>query len=339
MAIDTDVTLMSDSPPGTPVRVLLVCREPKRRRALLTAMHGAADVVDVIDSLDAPFETSGYGAIVIDEDSSMRQPPASLLAVTRLPPVVVLVTAMRDVELLPWFEGVEAVHVLQSENLQRFNDLHVTLRKLTSGDIFGIEKYFAWSAREQMFVVQSSDEKPCIVEAVSAFSEQIGVQGRMRTLAATVVDEFLTNALYNAPVDQLGVHRFKGRSRAEPVYLGAGEAIVVKFCGDGRRLGISVTDPFGSLAPENVRSTLVRGLSRGAQVWDRSDCGGAGLGFYCAFSSLSHLVVNIEPGRRTEIIGILALRDSYRDFLISGKSFDVFESSRPMPISDSEVSS
>ncbi len=322
----------------TPVRVLLVCRDPRRQRTLLTAMHGAADIVDTVDDLDSAFEPNDYRVIIIDEDASTRRPPASLLAVKKLPPVVVLVTTMRDVELLPWFEGVEAVHVLQSDNLQRFNDLHVTLRKITSGDIFGIEKYFAWGSRESMYVVRCSDEKPRLIEAVSAFSEQLGVQSRLRTLAATVVDEFLTNAFYNAPVDKDGTYRFRDRNRVDAVTLDDDEAVVVRFCGDGRRLGISVTDPFGSLAPTSVRSTLVRGLSRGAQVWDRPG-GGAGLGFYCAFASLSHLVVNIEPGRRTEIIGILALRDSYKDFLVSGKSFDVFESSRPAPISETEVSS
>lgn len=301
-------------------------------------MHGVADIVDEVDELGVSFELTEYRVIIIDEDATERRPPTSLLAYKTLPPVVVLVTTMHAVELLPWFVGFETVHVLQSDSLQRFNDLHVTLRKIISGDIFGIEKYFAWGARERLYVLRRSDEKPRIVDAVRTFSEQLGVRNRMRTLAATVVDEFLTNAFYNAPVDKDGAYRYRDRDRAESVALNDDEAIVVRFCGDGRRLGISVADPFGSLAPTNVRLTLVRGMSRDVRVWDRPG-GGAGLGFYCAFAALSHLVVNIEPKRRTEIIGILALRDSYRDFLVSGKSFDVFESSHPAPLLDSEVSS
>lgn len=314
--------------PSAPARcrVLLACSDPRRRRTLVTALHGAVDEVDVVDTVGDGLEPAGYEAIVIDDAVATLQPPAALVRAhaARPLPVVVLIDSTKRAHLLPWIEGLAAVHVLQYDGLQRYNDLHVTLRKLASGDIFGIEKYFAWDARGYALRLSSSEEKGRVVEAAEDFSRQLCVAPRMQALVATVLDEFVSNALYNAPVDEGGAFRFRDYRRTRPVRLGDGEAIDVRFCADGRRLGVSVSDPFGSLEPENVRSAIARGLRRTAPSWDRDE-GGAGLGFYCAFESVSHLVVNIDARRRTELIGILSLRDTYRDFLDSGKSFNVFE--------------
>jgi len=97
-------------------------------------------------------------AIVIDDDVSPQRPPTSLLRAhpDRRPPVVVLINTLRDAELLPWFEKLEAVHVLQYESVQRFNDLHVTLRKRTlsahampapAGMVATLQVYDRWHYR------------------------------------------------------------------------------------------------------------------------------------------------------------------------------------------------
>lgn len=294
----------------------------------MTATRGAADVVDAVDDLDGPLPPSSYHAIVIDDEASSDH-PASLVRAwpDPRPPVVVLLHTPHNSHLLPWIEDVEVVHVIQYETVRRFNDLHVTLRKITSGDIFGIGKYFGWGARERTHRLRSTDELEALFESLTEFTGHLRLHGRIQALATVALDEFVSNAFYNAPVDADGVARYRAMNRKIPVSLPDDEAIVVSFCADGRRLGLSVVDPFGSLRPESLRMTLVRGLQRGVHVWDSSQ-GGAGLGFYCAFESLSHLIVNVEPGRRTELIGIFSLRDTYREFLSSGRSFNMFEVSR-----------
>ncbi len=322
----------------TPTRVLLACGTPQRLRALTAAVRSAIeepDAIDTVDDLSPTFDVSPYSAIVIDDDVASRNPPASLpwTRSTARPPVVVLLQSTSRAELLPWFEQTVTAHVLHHDNAQQYNDLHVTLRKLVSNDIFGIEKYFAWGARERSFTLQHSSEKERLVSEAEAFAEMLCVPSRMRALVVTAFDEFLSNAFYNAPVDESGRHRFRDRDRTDPVVLGPEEAITVRLCADGRRIGVSVCDPFGSLDPRIIQSTILRGLRRDARTWSHSH-GGAGLGFYCAFESLSHLVINIDARKRTEIIGILAMRDSYRDFLGSGKSFNVFARRGPLQRSD-----
>src|SRR5436309_2467655 len=79
-----------------------------------------------------------------------------------------------------------------------------------------------------------------------------GVHPRLANLFCTVADEFVTNSVYNAPRDREGKSRFAHLSRTQEVVLAPGEEALVKLCCDGRRLGISVTDSFGSLTREKT---------------------------------------------------------------------------------------
>lgn len=114
-----------------------------------------------------------------------------------------------------------------------------------------------------------------------------------------------------------------------PVNLEPHERIEVRFCCDGRRFGLSTTDPFGSLVPDMLQEYLARAMRKGEDQVSESP-GGAGLGFYQILGSLSHFVVNIDRGRRTEAIGLIDVSGSYRTFATGGKSFNIFVTERPL---------
>ena len=64
-------------------------------------------------------------------------------------------------------------------------------------------------------------------------------------------------------------------------------------------------------------------LHRGGDQIDQKD-GGAGLGLYYIFESLNHLIVNVAPNRRTEMIGLMDISGTFRDFAERPKSLNVF---------------
>ena len=49
------------------------------------------------------------------------------------------------------------------------------------------------------------------------------------------------------------------------------------------------------------------------------------IGLYVCFESLSHFVINLSAGKRTEVIGLIDVRGTYLDYVSEGKSFNVFE--------------
>lgn len=204
-------------------------------------------------------------------------------------------------------------------------ELLVTVRKILRSDIFGIEKYFPWGVEPLTFQIRSSRAKAEVLRVSEEYAQKLGVHSRISAHLCTVMDELVTNAVYNAPVDAEGKHRFAHLSRTTHVELEPHEEIVVKLCSDGRQLGVSVSDPFGSLSEQRVLDYLAKCFRRDDDQVDRK-AGGAGLGLFYIFDALSHFIVNIAATRQTEMIGLFKLTSSYRDFVAQSKSFNIFVS-------------
>jgi hypothetical protein len=261
-----------------------------------------------------------YDGLSMSERTLLVETYADYKYETRL----ILLSAGSVREDLPMLFGA---HVLT--NLIARNDsggaqeLFVTLQKLIRNDVFGIEKYFPWGTASMTRRVQSSDDRDAILDETTAFAEARGIQPRFSELLLTVVDEMLTNALYNAPVDEYGRFRYASTDRNVPIYLAPHEAAQFKIACDGVRLGVSIADPFGSLSEPLLLEYLAKCFRRDTDQVDQKQ-GGAGLGLYYMLQSMSQLVVNISPRQCTEVIGVLDIRHGMREFAAGGKSFNVF---------------
>jgi hypothetical protein len=204
-------------------------------------------------------------------------------------------------------------------------ELTATVRKILSGDVFGLDKYMAPGARTLRFEVLSSRQKVEVILAAEAFAVEAGCHRQVAEGFATAIDEALTNALYNAPVNGDGRPLYAHHPRTVPVDLGPSLVVRIELASDGRRLGMASIDPFGSLSPAVVLDYLSRCFAQRAYApLDAS--GGAGLGLYQLFHLVQHFVINVAPGRRTEVIGLLEIGPSFKRFAMKPKSFNLFVS-------------
>lgn len=309
-------------------RILVVDRggskQLKRVTRALRAVVGAA--IDSTTELQDHVDPS-YGLLLADYDTLssvererlMRLFPGSSTQ-TRL--LMVSECAARES-----FADLFASRILT--NLVARNDdvdvweLIVTVQKLLRRDIFGIEKYFSWGVEPTRLEVSASSDKGRVLGAAEGYASSIGVDPRLTSLFCNVADEFFTNAIYNAPVDAQGKSRFAHLDREAEVQLHPSESVVVTLACDGMRLGISVIDPFGSLTQEHLQFYLSKCFRRGDDQVDTKQ-GGAGLGLYYVFECLSQFVVNIHPGKCTEMIGLIDVRGTFKDFASRNKSFNIF---------------
>jgi len=191
-----------------------------------------------------------------------------------------------------------------------------TVRKLLSGDIFGLDRYMAPGARTLRFEVLSSRQRADVIAAAEAFAVKAGCHQQVAEGFATAIDEALTNALYNAPVDGEGRPLYAHYPRTVPVDLGPGLVVEIALASDGRRLGMASVDPFGSLSPAVVLDYLSRCFAQRAYAPIEAS-GGAGLGLYQLFHLVQHFVINVAPGRRTEVIGLLEVGPSFKRFAMN----------------------
>jgi hypothetical protein len=201
--------------------------------------------------------------------------------------------------------------------------LTVTVAKILTRDIFGSARYLAASASEWTARVRSSVERNAVGEAAWAFATQSQCHPEIVRAFTTAVGELVNNALYNAPTDHAGKPRFSHLSRTTPVTLDEPEEMFLRLSCDGRRLCVSASDPFGSLRSAQVMDCLSRCFAKGGDQVSMEE-GGASIGLYIIFNFVHHLIINIEPQRRTEVIGIIDVTRSYREYTRRSRSFNLF---------------
>jgi CheY-like chemotaxis protein len=323
-------------------RILFHDPDPKVLRVAERALVATGALVDLVDSdgkLAERLAGGGHDLVMLNFDPPMRADPdfcerLDALAGQATRPKIVLHTTAQSEDYLPLMAERRYVRNLIAKNDQALaaDELITTASKLLRGDLFGLDKYLAWGIEPFRMEIRDSREKLEAVAKVAEQAERLGVGPRTVSLVETIVDELVTNAIYNAPRDAEGRARYAEMSRREPVELPREEAAVLDFACDGSYIGISLLDPFGSLTQE----TIVRYLNRclverapragaTAETWGRPGAsGGAGLGLYRVFQSLSKFIVNVEPGRRTEVITLIDLGMTMKKFRQAGKSFHVF---------------
>jgi hypothetical protein len=227
---------------------------------------------------------------------------------------------LRDALARPYVTGVMPRTCPDSRD-----ELRAVLRRFADPGraIFGLDDFLLDAAELHTIRVGKSTDRDTVVDRLDAFLGTQGVHRRIATAAQMVADEFVMNAVYNAPVDKDGTHLHRHTSRRELVTLPEDRAVEFQFACDGRRLGLAVRDAYGSLAADTVRSYLLRTLAGGdAQIEQKE--GGAGMGMFFILESVTKLAITVEAGRATEFVAILGLGGGYRQFVSRPKSLHLF---------------
>lgn len=308
-------------------RVLLIEQDAKQARQLGKTLRALVGTVDVRTELSPLPNDTDYDMLIVDYDTLDGEERQALLSRfgakrsrTRL---LLLSGGLHRADLIALFGAHSLTNLIAKKESVDPTELIVTIRKILSGDILGIEKYFIWGVRPVVMSVRGSKDKAALIERAERFASNIGINPRFTSQLCSVADELVTNAVYNAPVDGEGRHRFADWSRRREIQLDPHEEVVVKYCCDGHRLAISITDPFGSLTMDRVLDYLAKCLRKEDDQVDEKE-GGAGLGLYYIFDALSHFIVNLKPGSVTEMVGIMEIKGTYKDFSARPKSFNLF---------------
>lgn len=205
------------------------------------------------------------------------------------------------------------------------HELRATLQKLLTRDIFGIEKYLAPTSQLVELEVKRSDDREYLNNQVMRYADQKGLSQHIGKLAFGITEELLMNAIYDAPVHG-GKHRYGHLPRTVPVNLEPNEYAKLSFGCDDIVFAIAVQDPFGSLSRDTVFSYLRKVLRRNdsATLIDEKK-GGAGLGLFKILYSCHSMVCNVTPGKTTEVLALIDIRQQLRDFSKMARSIHFFQ--------------
>jgi CheY-like chemotaxis protein len=314
-------------------RILFYDPDPRARRVAERALAATgSEVVSAHDSEDlmAKVEDNGWDLMMIKYDSPLRDDARwadRFSSIEHRWPRTKLVLHSTDPteDYLPLMASHRFLRNVIAKNDEPLepDELIITAEKLLRGDLFGLQKYILWGVEPYCVSIRDSRLKQDYINEVATYAQALGCNERVVELIETIVDELVTNAIYNAPRTASGEPKYKQLSRREPVTLEAHEAGELQFACDGDYIAIAQIDPFGALTQETVVSYLNRCLVKGPnQISDNS--GGAGIGLYRVFQSLSKFVINVDPGKKTEVITLIDLRLSMKRFRQATKSFHIF---------------
>jgi len=191
---------------------------------------------------------------------------------------------------------------------------------MVTGERPSLASLLHWGYTGFKETVRTPRDRDLCVEGVVRFCERLNTPGRAREMLGELAHELLMNAMYDAPVDKAGQPKYAHDRKAQ-IELADDEAAVIRCASDGMRILISVVDRFGRLPREKVFSGMLRGLDGGAM--DKS-YGGAGLGMVYIYKASAVSIFDVDPGKRTEVIGIYELDLNQRAFRTLPRSVHVF---------------
>jgi len=284
-------------------RAICVSRDRNLRGAVEPALASAGVAVEHCD--DVPGDTRDVVLVVIDR--ATRQAAGDGLGAIAAP-VVIVGDDLDDDGVIAAMLDAPVSHLVADPSDR---DLGITSAKLASGDLFGLEKYLAAGAAVAERTVGSDADKRAAIGAVCAWGEAIGARRPLVHRLASVVDELVMNALYDTPAS--------GAPRA-----------VLRWGADDRAIAISVGDAFGALRQRDVIDHVRRARrERGRPRSETSAGQGAGIGLYLVLGNVASLVVNVEAGKRTEVVCLFDRTTPGRPAAACARSLHVFQCARP----------
>ena len=287
--------------------ILIVHPDRKTQRIVHRILGVTGYGVEIADGLMQATELLGRTAprLVVTDAEIARDPGAPAffqLARARGAEACMTLLGSSSFDQVPQILGLGAVTNLLVHPLPVLaEELTLTAHKLIRGDLFGADKYLLWGTELHATTLVRASQRAAVVAELAGALVARGQNARVAAMVRLVADELISNAVHNAPVDAAGVHYRRHVPRGDELELDERHQVRVRWGCDARYVAVEVGDAFGSLD----RDTVLRSLAKPEM---RDSGAGAGLGVALAYRSCDHLVFNLAPGRRTEVIALVDVR-------------------------------
>jgi CRP-like cAMP-binding protein len=219
-------------------------------------------------------------------------------------PLVLLQSLNFNFDLLQKIEFVQNVISRDPEDRAgTVKSLLTSLTKILHNDFFGLEKYLAWGTEVKSQAITKSADRQPTNDQMQEYFKTMGIRGTVIDRLQVAAEEMMMNAVYDAPQDATGKPKYNHLPRSMPVDLHEREFPTFKFGSDGNMLAISVTDPFGGI-DRNLIAKYIKSCYEGNAGSLNTGKGGAGRGLHQILESCDFTIFNVQPGKKTEVIGL-----------------------------------
>lgn len=287
--------------------ILIVHPDRKTQRTVHRILGGTGYRVEIADALEQGLRLLQHVAprlVVVDASAAQQPGAAAFFAAARARGTEACMMLLGGglVEQIPHILDMGAVTNLLVHPMPVLaEELTITAHKLMRGDLFGVEKYLLWGTDLHEVVITRASQRAHVVAELAEQIRNRGQSARVASMTMLVADELISNAVHNAPIDAAGAHYRAELARDQELELDERHQVRLRWGCDARYVALEVTDSFGSLD----RDTVLRSLAKHDV---RESGGGAGMGVALSYRSCDHLVFNLAPGKRTQIIALVDVR-------------------------------
>ncbi|MBF0238998.1 MAG: hypothetical protein HQM12_14950 [SAR324 cluster bacterium] len=216
--------------------------------------------------------------------------------------------------LLPWFESGICKHLVALRNDPRIMcwELNAVIHNLLH-DLPLIHHFDLPVENPVNENICYSDDRFQIIDEITDIvpKEQSRYPKMIRGIRSAL-EELISNAFYDAPVDQEGQHLYFLQDRVHPVRLSPEMPVSIQYGLNENVLWVSVKDCYGSLNPVKLFEILkCYYTNRGVSL--RQGDGGAGFGLLIIYQSVSGLTIRVNPGKYTELTTCFILNETTRN--------------------------
>jgi hypothetical protein len=204
----------------------------------------------------------------------------------------------------PWLK-----HYLSCQPKLKTKDILCALEKLLGERQFGLEPYFSEACSTFSIDVSHSKKKEDYIQSCLGFLNPY-LSSSSKARIGNVLDEMMMNMLWDAPRDKSGKPIYNHLSRHHEILLTDEQKGTIKIAVEGQRIGISASDPFGGITLSKIIQYLYKCFYSEQQIG--SEGAGAGLGLYMIYMISENFTINVIPGKKTEFILLLQLRNSLK---------------------------
>ncbi len=241
------------------------------------------------------------------------------------PDIKIIVITSYDVnEFIDIIREHSFAQVITKHGRMSLKEIEVTIEKMLSGDIFGVQKYFPQMRLTE--VTLRNFPKPCADgclyttrvrslhergELTDKIATQLKSQKRApEAIIKLVLDEITSNALFRAPINDSGEYKYQTKHSEHDILLTHQDIVLDEEDQFTLQFGInedwiimSCLDPHGRLTQKEILYRLHRHLTTDGNTGLPAGLHDShGRGIFLLREQLSSLVFNIERNRRTEVI-------------------------------------
>lgn len=214
-----------------------------------------------------------------------------------------LITAYNIDDYIRSIKDVSVTNIIPKTVPFNFAELDSIVEGLLTGNIFGLPRYLQSDCQIiSNYCIKSTKEARDIRELIiELFLEKFGTAGDMKL----ILDEIITNAIYHAPINELGEEKYPEFTDVE---LAPDEYVYVECGFDNEKYGVAICDRMGHLKKETVL------LKIGRQITGEGLLDDSGRGIHMSRLFADRMIINIDPNKKTEVILMNYFSHKYRGY-------------------------